>query len=157
MIEKIVNLAGELNETHKCGLDAAFQTAALMEIALKIEEFLSGPCCVAQAETPGEKRDENKDTPNREEKDSVQTSTAESQTEGATTPTPTPTPTSASPEKSGVTLDDLRQAVEKKAKAGHRDKIVNLLAGYQAKKVTEIAPEHYAAFLKQVEEIKEGL
>ena len=62
--------------------------------------------------------------------------------------------TASQPVNVNVTLEVLRAALAKKASAGFTDKIKTLMAKYGAEKLPELAPEHYASLLVEVERLE---
>lgn len=52
------------------------------------------------------------------------------------------------------TLEEVREAMAEKSKAGHREEVKAILSKYDAKKLTSLDEKHYADVLKEVGEIK---
>jgi hypothetical protein len=52
------------------------------------------------------------------------------------------------------TLEEVREAMAEKSKAGHREEVKAVLLKYGAKKLTSLDEKHYADVLKEVGEIK---
>ena len=57
----------------------------------------------------------------------------------------------AEPEKSVPTLEEVRASLAKLSVAGHSVAVKSLIAKFGANKLSELAPEHYAALLKEAE------
>ena len=58
------------------------------------------------------------------------------------------------PQTVSVTLEVLRIALAEKARAGFTNEIKSLIAKYDAEKLPELAPAHYAALLAEVERLE---
>lgn len=52
------------------------------------------------------------------------------------------------------TLEEVREAMAGKSKAGHREEVKSILIKYGAKKLTSLDEKYYAEVLKEVGEIK---
>lgn len=52
------------------------------------------------------------------------------------------------------TLEEVREAMAEKSKAGHREEVKAILLKYDAKKLTSLDEKHYSEVLKEVGEIK---
>ena len=52
------------------------------------------------------------------------------------------------------TLEEVREAMAEKSKAGHREEMKSILLKYGAKKLTSLDEKYYAEVLKEVGEIK---
>lgn len=52
------------------------------------------------------------------------------------------------------TLEEVREAMAEKSKAGHREEVKAILLKYDAKKLTSLDEKHYADVLKEVGGIK---
>ena len=59
----------------------------------------------------------------------------------------------AEPEKSVPTLEEVRASLAKLSIAGHSVAVKSLIAKFGANKLSDIAPEQYAALLKEAERI----
>ena len=59
----------------------------------------------------------------------------------------------AEPEKSVPTLEEVRAVLAKLSVEGHSAAVKSLIAKYGAAKLSELAPEHYVALLKEAERI----
>ena len=70
----------------------------------------------------------------------------------APTPTATPDPTPAAPEKK-VTLEEVRAVLAEKSHDGLTAEVRELLQKYGAAKLSGVDPKHYAALLKDAEEL----
>jgi hypothetical protein len=57
----------------------------------------------------------------------------------------------APPEPKPLTLETVRAALAEKSRAGHTAEVRALLDKYGAAKLSELAPEHYAALLAEAE------
>lgn len=58
------------------------------------------------------------------------------------------------PKEKQPTLEEVREAMAEKSKAGHREEVKAILLKYGAKKLTSLDEKHYAEVLKEVGEIK---
>lgn len=52
------------------------------------------------------------------------------------------------------TLEEVREVMAEKSKAGHREEVKQILLKYDAKKLTSLDEKHYADVLKEVGDIK---
>lgn len=52
------------------------------------------------------------------------------------------------------TLEEVREAMAEKSKAGHREEVKSILLKYGAKKLTSLDEKYYSEVLKEVGEIK---
>lgn len=59
----------------------------------------------------------------------------------------------AESEKSAATLEEVRAVLAKLSVAGHSAAVKSLIAKFGADKLSDIAPEQYAALLKEAERI----
>lgn len=59
----------------------------------------------------------------------------------------------AEPEETMPTLEEVRTVLAKLSVEGHSAAVKSLIAKFGASKLSELAPEHYAALLKEAEKI----
>lgn len=59
----------------------------------------------------------------------------------------------AEPEETMPTLEEVRAVLAKLSVEGHSAAVKSLIAKYGAAKLSELAPEHYVALLKEAERI----
>ena len=57
------------------------------------------------------------------------------------------------PEKKPVTFEELRRILSEKTRAGYTEDIRAAILNYGAEKLSDVAPAHYEALLKEVEAI----
>ena len=62
-------------------------------------------------------------------------------------------PKRAESEEASPTLEDVRTVLARLSVEGHSAAVKSLIAKFGADKLSEIAPEHYAALLKEAERI----
>lgn len=62
-----------------------------------------------------------------------------------TTGSPAPVP----PQPESVSFEEVQAVLVGKSRAGHTDKVRDLLAKYGAKKLSEVDPAHYAALMAE--------
>ncbi len=65
----------------------------------------------------------------------------------------TPAQAEDKPAQEPVTMEDVRAVLSEKSRAGHTDKVRELLLKHGAPKLSEINPGHYAALLADVRAI----
>lgn len=92
--------------------------------------------------------------------DSLQAvATALGQSDSEDTPTPAPAsatppvPAPADPPSKTITLEEVRAVLAEKSHDGYTDQVRGLLQKYGAEKLSGVAPKHYAALLKDAEEV----
>ncbi|QSX09563.1 hypothetical protein J0B03_05745 [Alkalibacter rhizosphaerae] len=71
----------------------------------------------------------------------------------STVPEP-PVPEPPVPEQHQPTLEEIRAAMADKSRDGHREAVKAIITKYGVNNLSALEPKHYAAALKEVEEIK---
>ena len=82
----------------------------------------------------------------------VATALGQSDLEEAAAPAPTPA-TPADPPPKAITLEEVRAVLAERSHDGYTDQVRGLLQKYGAEKLSGVDPKHYAALLKDAEEL----
>jgi len=162
-IEKLVNEAHELNDTHGCGLDAAYIATAFAELTNSVYKIMERMEQRDGVGKPEPVETQKPDVPSMDDlrillQAKVKAGKPElGKPEPVETQKPVQTETPwavCSPPDSGVhvpSMDDLRILLQAKVKAGKKENVKTLLEEYAAARLSQIPENVYTEFKTRLE------